>query len=299
MASPSIDADILQAWRLSPQRYLGGGHNQHWLVEAPAGAELVLRRYMKNHFEDLAYEFEVMRRLRGLGWPVPEMLEERVDRAGDTWCLLTRLPGDHSTETGKGEQRRRGRLLAELHLVTKELADLGQRQGFLLPDEMVSDPALHAAIKAYEVLRPDAGYVLRWHLERAADRLAALDVAKAERLILHSDFVARNLLFDDERLCGVLDFEATHLNVRVADFALSWRGCYDEVVHGYEEVHPLDDLDWHMLVPTFWAWLFIGLKSQIEGMDSADLQRADFSWQIKQMLRRSPLFGDLREPFRR
>ena len=95
----------------------------------------------------------------------------------------------------------------------------------------------------------------------------------------------------------MLDFEATHLNVRVADFALSWRGCYDEVVHGYEEVHPLDDLDWQMLVPTFWAWLFIGVKAWIEGMNSAELQRADFGWQIKHMMRRSALFGDLREPF--
>ena len=77
---------------------------------------------------------------------------------------------------------------------------------------------------------------------------------------------------------------------------MAWRGCYDEVVRGYEELHPLDELDWHLLVPTFWSWLFMGIKDLLEPMSDEQLQQVDFSWHIKQLSRRSALFGDLSAP---
>ncbi len=83
----------------------------------------------------------------------------------------------------------------------------------------------------------------------------------------------------DDRLSGVLDFESTHLDFRVADFALSWRGSYDEVVHGYEAVHPLSDLDWQLLVPVFWGWLFLGVKDEISAMLSGQAAIHGFDWQ--------------------
>ena len=293
-----IDAEVLEIWRLSCLRpLLGGYHNRHWLVMNPSRTELVLRRYKEDHFADLAYEFDVMRLLRDRGWPAPELVEQPIEHGGTTWCLLTKLPGAEITATPAEEQRRRGRLLAEFHETTSELCSLGQRQGWLLPDERVVDPSLLEAIRTYETVRPDEGYVLRWHLERAAERLAGLDLGKAEKLVLHSDFVSRNLLFLDDQLSGILDFEGTHLSVRVADFSLSWRGRYDEVVHGYEEVRRLSDLDWQLLVPAYWSWLFIGVRDRIERNDEAALRREDFAWQLKQLSRRSDLFGDLKEPF--
>ena len=96
---------------------------------------------------------------------------------------------------------------------------------------------------------------------------------------------------------GLLDFESTHLNYRVADFALSWRGCYDEVIYGYEEVHKLSDIDWQLLVPAFWSWLFIGVEDWIERARPEELLQPDFTWQIKLLSRRSRVFGDLRESF--
>ncbi len=292
---PEIDIEVLKSWNLSAVRYIGAGsHNQHWLVKTRQGNELVLRRYKEDHFAEIGYEFSVMRRLHEKGWPVPVLVEEPVEQAGRTWCLLTKLPGASSTEAGREEQRRRGRLLAELHESTKELTDLGQREGFQLPGAMLNDPSLQAAVKKYEAIRPGEGYILRWHIERAVERLATLDIERADQLVLHSDFIAPNILFEDGNLTGILDFESTHLNVRVADFALSWRGCYDEVIHGYEEVHKLSDLDWQLLVPTFWSWLFMGVNG-IEQMTLDEIRKIGFSWQIKLLMRRSKLFGDLRE----
>jgi hypothetical protein len=94
-------------------------------------------------------------------------------------------------------------------------------------------------------------------------------------------------------LTGILDFEATHLNYRVADFALSWRGDQDEVIEGYEEVHPLSERDRQLLIPAYWSWLFLGVKTEIEAMTSGKASAHGFDWQIKHLLRRSPLMREL------
>ena len=156
-----------------------------------------------------------------------------------------------------------------------------------------------AAISKYEAIRPEIGYILRWYVEQGAERLATLNLSRADKLVLHSDFTSWNILFDNGKLTGILDFEATHLNLRVADFAMSWRGCYDEVIYGYEEVHKLSDLDWELLVPTFWSWLFIGTGRWIEQTAPEELRRDDFNWQIKLLSRRSKLFGEFAESFPR
>jgi aminoglycoside phosphotransferase (APT) family kinase protein len=292
-----IDDEILSRWQLSAVRPLTGGyHNSHWLVENTAGTELVLRRYKQDPLPDLDYEFAVMHRLARLRWPTPELTQEPLEHAGRTWCLMTKLPGTMGTATDAQEPRQRGRLLAEVHQSSRQLTDLGQRQGFVLSDELACDPDLLTAIKRYEGLKPEEGYILRWHLETAAERLAPLDFNAADQLVLHSDFVARNLLYDDDgKLTGIVDFEATHLNVRVAEFALSWRGRYDDVIHGYEEVERLSDLEWQLLVPVYWSWLFLGIKHRIEALSLADLQLEHFSWQLSQLSRRSKLFGDLQD----
>jgi hypothetical protein len=75
-------------------------------------------------------------------------------------------------------------------------------------------------------------------------------------------------------------------NYRVADFALSWRGDQDEVLAGYTDVHPLSELDWQMLVPVFWSWLFLGMKQHIDDILSGKGSPHGFEWQIKHLLKR-------------
>ena len=292
-----IDPRVMQKWHLSPVRYLGGNHNRHWLVESGANL-LVLRRYTDRHYSDLGYELEVLQRLHGLGWPVPQVIEQPILSGGRTWCLFSKLPGAYTTKTGSAEQRSRGHLLAEFHESTASIIDLGQRRGFSRSDAVIGDPELLAAVRDYERVKPAQGHMMRWHIDRACEQLASVTLDEVETLVLHSDFTAWNLLFEGEELSGILDFEATHLNVRVADFALSWRGRYDAVIQGYQEVHPLTDLDWRLLVPAYWSWLFMGVKQQIGSMLKGELEIRDFDWQISHLARRSNLFGDLSEPYR-
>jgi aminoglycoside phosphotransferase (APT) family kinase protein len=286
-----ICRDVMRYWDATPIDYLGGRSNEHWLVES-GRSRFVLRGYSAEPFDDIGYELAVLRCLRDLGWPVPVAVEEPIHRGGRTWCLFTWLPGAcRPLADGVEEKRTRGRLLAELHDATSRMAGMGQRGGFDRSDALIRDPALVSAIRAYERIYPAEGHIMRWHLDRAQEAFACLDVETAETIVLHSDFARWNLLFEGERLTGILDFEATHLDYRVADFALSWRGEHDEVINGYQEVHTLTDLDWELLVPVYWSWLFIGVKKEIGAMIAGKVPPHDFEWQVRHLMRRPGLLG--------
>jgi hypothetical protein len=91
------------------------------------------------------------------------------------------------------------------------------------------------------------------------------------------------LTVQGDHLTGVLDFESTHLNYRVADFALSWRGHLPGVLKGYTDVSPLSQLDRELLLPVFWAWMFIGVKEQILGMLTGQRPFHGFEWQVRHL----------------
>ena len=286
-----IDHEVLRHWGVTPIKPLGGRSNTHWLVESGV-SRLVLRGYAPEPFGDIAYELAVLQRLRELGWPVPVPVAEPMQCDGRTWCLFTWLPGEYRSSVTSAEERRaRGRLLAALHGSTARLVGMGQRGGFGRSEEVVRDPALVSLIRAYEGIDRAAGHIMRWHLDRAHEAFLGIAVETAETIVLHSDFTRWNLLFEGERLTGVLDFEATHLNYRVADFALSWRGDQDEVIDGYQEVHKLTDLDWELLVPVYWSWLFLGVKQEIGAMIAGKILPHGFEWQVRHLLKRSGLLG--------
>ena len=285
-----IPPAVKQRWGITPVDYLGGRHKQSWLVEYRRSV-LVLRRYPEHPFQDIAYELEVLSRLNGDGWPVPVAIEDPIEVDGRTWCLSKFLPGTSRTAERTEDRRGRGRLLAKLHVATTPLVEMGQRRGFVLSDELIGDPELVGVIREYEKLRPYGGHVVRWHIDRAVEALDRLDLERAEKTVLHSDFVPWNLLYEGESLTGILDFDATHLNYRVADFALAWRGNQDEVIEGYEEVHKLSSLDQELLVPAFWAWLFIGVKQDIKKALAEKGTPPSLEWQVKHLLRREGLVG--------
>jgi len=272
--------ELLRHWGITRFAQLGGRRKQHWLVQVRAD-QLVLAASSS----DVSYEIAVQRHLHVRGWPVPELVRGPVRIGRKSWSLFTRLPGSPIDETDV-DRRRRGRWLAELHQ-SMALLDLGQRSGFELADELVADPELHESLRNYERIRPAEGRILRWHLDWTRAGFARLDLTRAERIVLHGDFAPWNLLFDGDRLSGILDFEAAHRNYRVADFALSWRGGQDEVLAGYSEVQQMNDLDWELLVPVFWSWLFMGMKGHIDSILTGQSEARGFEWQVRHLLRRS------------
>jgi aminoglycoside phosphotransferase (APT) family kinase protein len=294
----SVPPGVLARFRITSPEDLGGRVNHHWTVRR-GDRQFVLRRVPPDAFGDLRYELRILEALHSRGWPVARAVEEPVEIHGATWCLFERLNGEPPPDSGgEAEQRERGRLLAALHNDLADLAGYGQRPGWVEVREVVEDPALYEELRGFERRFPAAGRILRWHAERAKELFDAIETAHTRpKLVLHGDFAPWNLLYQDGKLTGILDFEASHLDVPVADFALSWRGKHDGVITGYNEVRPLTDVDWKLLVPTFWAWLLLGLAANLKAMNSGTTEPAVPEWGVRHLLRRSPLMGSESTPF--
>ncbi len=276
---------------------LGGRINRHWLVEA-RGEEFVLRCWglspllddMASHTESIDYEVRLVASLAALGWPVAAAVAGPAEMDGHLWSLASFLPGDvpalaDPVHGGREEQRKRGRLLAEFHAGLAQLPDLGQRPGWRRCEEILADPALDDTLNKNEQERPEEVRILRWHLEQAREQIAELHLQSRPGTIIHGDFTPWNLRFTDGRLSGILDFELSHWDHRIGDFALSWRGKYDEIVLGYDEVSPLEPEEWALLAPLWWTQLIY------QACRAMQAGTTDNGWTINKLLLRSPLMG--------
>lgn len=235
----------------------------------------------------ITYELRFSDLLADAGWPVPPLLRSPVSWNGRWWALFGLLPGLH--RSGPGDDRRRGRLLAEFHETTSTFPAV-PRVGWRPVQEEVCDPELGGALRFVEQHFPQQGRILLWHREIAMARFAKV-TDTAPTTVIHGDFNSRNLLFVGDQLSGVLDFESAHYDLRVADFALSWRARRDDVVLGYADAAPLSETDWYLLTPCLWAWAFLGVVTEVERMKQGEVEPHGFDWQVEMVLRRSPLMG--------
>jgi Ser/Thr protein kinase RdoA (MazF antagonist) len=263
---------------------LGGRLNQHWLVTRRR-KRLVLRR-CSTSIRDVEYELRLLAGIAALGWPVASAIEDPLELCGNVWCLFPFLPGDPpSAGDPIAEQRARGRLLAEFHADVAQLGLLGQRSGWRRCEEILDDPTLDSVLAEHERQRSEEIWILRWHRDRARQRIAALRPHVRPGIIVHGDFTPWNLRYQAGRLSGILDFELAHWDHRIADFALSWRGKYDEIVRAYAEVSPLEPEEWELLTPMWWAGLINDACRYL-----ADGTQED-GWILRMLRRRSPLMG--------
>lgn len=280
----TIPLEVIRQLKIADASWLGGRQNGHWRVHR-GDTELVLRRWAQPENE-VFYEIRLLESMAALGWPIATVLEEPLLWDGVYWSLSQLLPGAPLPNTDLEEQRQRGRLLAELHADTATLADISQRQGWRPGEETLADPTLDALFVANEKRLPYEVRLLRWHLDLARQRLSEIGILTHPTLIVHGDFTLWNLLYQNGKLSGVLDFELAHRDHRIAEFALAWRGKYDAVIHGYHEVAPLEPIEWALITPLWWA-------SLIE--QAATLLRAqtwDDGWIAAKLLQRSPLMAE-------
>jgi Ser/Thr protein kinase RdoA (MazF antagonist) len=263
---------------------LGGRLNQHWLVEA-RGRQLVLRRWWQDA-ASIDYELRLVERVAALGWPVAPALDRPVELEGAFWSLAPFLPGQPPVAAGSAaEQRARGRLLARFHADLAQLGDVGQRQPWRRCEAILGDATLDELLTAHEREQPDEICILRWHVERARQRIADLRPEYRPAIVIHGDFTPWNLRFQEGRLSAILDFELAHEDHRVGDFALAWRGKYDQVIAGYHEVSPLEPEEWALITPMWWAFLIDQAWYHLRTATRDD------GWLMRKLLERSPLMG--------
>jgi aminoglycoside phosphotransferase (APT) family kinase protein len=148
----------------------------------------------------------------------------------------------------------RGALLAEFHVATERLA-LEQRPSWTTRLGALEASRLPALLRPYARRLPQERKRLLRELDATRVALAELGAASRPLRLVHGDFARWNLRYRHGRLTGLLDWELAHLDDPLADFAWTWRGRYDDVVHGYRQVTPLDDRELALIEPTWRAWL--------------------------------------------
>ncbi|KAB8170941.1 phosphotransferase [Streptomyces sp. 3MP-14] len=291
--APEIPEELRHRWRLTAPEHLGEPHSPTWRVTRD-GVPLVAKCLSTAHSPDWQYPWEVGLALRRLGWPTPEPVEEPWVDGDGAWALFAFLPGRPAERPEPpAEQRARGRLLAAFHAAGAETGIVRRRVGYPPLERIVADPELARRVAAHERRRPEEGALLRRHLDAARAHLAELADAAVPVGVVHGDFAPWNLLREAGRLTGLLDLAGAHRNPLVTDFALAWRGHHDEVLRGYEEVRPLSEAEWRLLLPTYWAWLFLGVRDALAAHQAAGGDGpSPLAWQLGHLRRVSPLVAE-------
>jgi aminoglycoside phosphotransferase (APT) family kinase protein len=221
----------------------GGWSGETFLAEA-AGERSVVRIYARpSHRGAAAHEVDaaLLRLVKGL-LPVPEVLEvRRADEATGMPALLVTsfLPGERLElllpRLADAERASLGRSLGEL------LADLGGMPtlstGPFVDGRLTIgsfEPDLDGLPAAVELAEPRLGWwspdELTGLREVAVDAQALLDTV-GRRVLVHSDFNAKNLLVDPDSLevTGLLDWEYAHAGHPFTDLGNLLRFERDEV----------------------------------------------------------------------
>ena len=184
-------------------------------------------------------------------------------------------------------------LLAALHADLETLTDLpgrdpaggaGRRCSTPAPD----GPSVEDIIKA-RVVPEDAAIMLEY-AGRARERFAALGTARLPAMVTHGDLIGANVLYSRGALSGVIDFDFTHLDIRVADFVWTWRGTYDDFVRGYEDVKPLTATEGALLAPAYWVTVLNSVRMEL--LKSNGTAPVPLPGTIRYLRRRSELTGD-------
>jgi Ser/Thr protein kinase RdoA (MazF antagonist) len=224
----------------------------------------------------IRYELNILHRLHAQDWPVAAAFGEPVCHSGRIFALFPRLPGrPHETETAK-QARHRGRLLAKLHRELESMRDLGQRPGWTT---------------AVEIAKPIKGELtgaIARYREAVTNRLRASGASSFPMMVVHGDFIAQNLLFQDETLAGILDFDCVHLDLRAADVACARRSGNDDVVRGYLELIPLTVAELETL-DDLWRAAVLRYALQIhDGELAVEKRAAELQWCVKQLEKTVP-----------
>lgn len=271
--------------------HLGGRANIHWLLIRDS-SEVVIRCYSRHYsVESAEFERRVLAHMAGRGWAVPIAIGDAIVYEGRTWQAFSRLvgrPRTPRTVTGhRHEQRQRGRLLALLHADLADIGEMDQRQGWLRRDEVLTlHPSIEEVLSRWARRLPEEIAVLHRYAKLAREHLHGLAAPRRPPIVIHGDFATWNLHFKAGQLSGVLDWEFSHVDHRVADFALSWRGHYTEVIAGYEEVSALEPPERALITPYYWLWILEGARDIL--LNNTGSSKPGLDWNVNTLLRSSP-----------
>lgn len=270
-----------------------GRVNRHWRVEAKDGRTYALRRYASppdgwqgRSREAIAFEHDALRFAASKGWPVAEALadasgETLVERDGALYALFPWLEGRSAPALSTRYLRINGRLLARLHRDMAAFRRDAQRPGFgrmwELDYYLGSPRPFNDALREFARTHREAASIVRAQRYRTLRELSRLGYGGLPATFGHFDFHRDNLLCSKGELTGLIDFDSSHLDARVADIATSVAldciepPAYNAIdpdamrafVGGYVEASPLSEQELALIVPLVRSWIVAAAAGRI------------------------------------
>ncbi len=234
-----------------------GTVNTSTVARLRSGESLFLRLYEQQGLAGAEAEARMLTELARRGVPTPPPLSRPgapdacvAVAKGKPLVAFPFVPGAtlRQSEITPSHARQVGEALARVHLASDGLA---------LPADRFTVHALTELTRAFGEAGDDEARALAPWL---AGELQAAEGARDPGLprgLLHGDLFRDNVLFRDDRLAALLDFESCHGGAFVYDIAvviLSW--CYGSrlefglaraVLAGYEAARRLDEREWRGL----------------------------------------------------
>jgi homoserine kinase type II len=235
---PADLAPLLEPWNLGEPtdiERLGGSNNASWRVTTPAGSH-VLRLYRNTgNLPHVEHEHTLLQRLAGvpLSFGVPLPLLSRNGRTLEPVTLDSRpqfasvfnvIPGEHPSDWANARRvRAAGEALGELD---KALAGVVMPSGAAWLPSYGDPDRIHAAVTNPEAeianlpIDPLLKRPFLLFLDRSRATATGLYVT-LPRQIIHSDLDGSNVLYLQDRVSGILDFEFALPDVRAMDLAIA------------------------------------------------------------------------------
>lgn len=233
MAAGIFTSDILAAFPLTEPaivRELEATRNEIWLIEDKRGQRYVLRHNLQ-HANPQRIEFQVrfQQHLLKHGFPTSEVVEASsgdlfvVDDHGVPWVLFTFVEGeefDFSRETQVLEAARR---LAQFHSIAETFTSDAPALAYQEPyrdwwagaeENLQELEQIYAGLPVQDEL----SYVREWWARVLTDwPVARLDALPAGWV--YGDYHGRNMVFVDDELRGLFDFDDIERGPLVYDVA--------------------------------------------------------------------------------
>lgn len=212
----------LQPWRITSFTFAPierGVENRTVRIETDTGT-YVVRIYRRGSVTetDLFTEVSFVRELHRNGLPVPEIVKTTEGRDfarihdGETdWyvLLMTLMPGTHTPAYTQETVQQIGQAMATLHTVSIRYCD-GKA---MIPPVLIRDKLIDSVNIEAETDTDIRAFLQR--IKRFTIIPRGLPCA-----LIHRDFTRGNLLFDQDRLTAILDFEALKYSAIIEDPAV-------------------------------------------------------------------------------
>jgi aminoglycoside phosphotransferase (APT) family kinase protein len=208
------------------RKLAGGAMHESWALDATIDArarELVVRVSPagRTDYEKTRREFEVLRVAFARGVRCPEPIDVGRFESGEDYLVMARARGDSNPRQLVTSERFRS---ARERLVTQLAEDLAIIHG-IQPEDVVAAPnmrgpgpgedplAFHRreAEAMYGVFLLNPHPAIEWAFRWIDRQIEKLEKPRRQPCVVHGDFRVGNVMYDEEGLTAILDWEGTHI----------------------------------------------------------------------------------------